>query len=73
MAEIFLVVGYLPPTKKESEEEGSIGTIVVPMQTLLARDEAHAVAQAYKFIPETHAKHEARVQFRCLPFRKPAG
>lgn len=68
--EVFLVCVVLLPTKKDKDEADALPQFVVPLQAVLAKDDAHAQAKALRLVPEEHINKDARLEVRVLPFRK---
>lgn len=68
--EPYLVIVILNPTKKQAEEEGTVATIVVQPQAVMAKDEKHATVRAMRLVPEEYADKDDRLEVRVLPFRR---
>lgn len=66
--EPYLVIVILKPTKKQADEDGTVPTIIVQPQAVMARDNAQAAMKAFKFVPDEHAGKEDRLDVRVMPF-----
>ncbi len=69
--DLYLVAVILNPTPKEKHDNAAVPTIVVPATTVIAKDEANALAKALKLVPEEHANKDAQLEPRAIPFAKP--
>ena len=65
---VFEIVVVLNPTEKE-KRDGAIPQIVVPITAVVAHNAEGAKLQAYRLIPEEHAKHTDRLEVAVRPFR----
>lgn len=70
--EAYLVIVLLQPTNKQKHDDGAVATIVVPVQAVVAKDEANALAKALKLVPQEHADKDDRLEPRVIPFGKSA-
>lgn len=64
----FLVIVILRPTQKQVFEDGTVPTIIVQPQALLAKDESQAAAKAMRLVPEEHNGKVDRLEVAVLPF-----
>lgn len=70
--ELYLIAIFLKPTKKQSDEDGAVPTVIVQPQAVIAKDEQQAAMKAFRFVPEEHAGKEDRLEVRVMPFRRAA-
>jgi hypothetical protein len=65
----YIVIVILQPTAKARHDEGAVPQIVVPLTTVIAKDEAQASMKAMRLVPEEHAEKIDRLDVKVLSFR----
>lgn len=64
----YLVTVVLQPTRKQVDEGTGVTQVVVPAQTVLARDESSAKMKAGRLVPEEYTDVDDRLEVYVLPF-----
>ena len=69
--EVYIVVVIKQPTAKEVYDLGSTDEVIVQPVAVMAKDDAHAVANAMRLVPKEYEDQIDRLEVRVLPFRRP--
>lgn len=65
---LFQIAAILHPTDKDREDNGTRSILLVPPETILARDDREAQLVAARKIPADQTKNLDRIEIAVAPF-----